>query len=96
MLYFLLSGSFPFWIGSANQFHRMTSSQLRDGITRGSPMFTKDPWSNYSPKVKDLICKMLEKDPAQRISAAGAASHLWFAEVLGEADAGGAACTASR
>jgi serine/threonine protein kinase len=78
MLYHLLSGGFPFWLGSAQQFHGMTSSELRDGILRGSPMFAKDPWAGYSPSVKDLICKMLEKDPAQRISAADAAAHPWF------------------
>lgn len=83
MLYHLLSGSFPFWAGSAGQLHGMTSSELRDGITRGSPMFMKDPWASYSPRVKDLVCKMLEKNPEERITTANAAAHLWFAEVLG-------------
>ncbi|KAI8472966.1 MAG: kinase-like domain-containing protein [Monoraphidium minutum] len=97
MLYHLLSGGFPFWVGSADQFHGMTPAELRDGILRGSPMFMRDPWAGYSPRVKDLICKMLEKNPADRITAAAAASHLWFAEVLGdEAAAGGGAAAAVR
>ncbi|GBF93233.1 CDPK-related kinase-like [Raphidocelis subcapitata] len=95
MLYHLLSGGFPFWLGSAHQFHGMTSSELRDGILRGSPMFTKDPWGSYSPRVKDLICRMLEKDPNQRITAAGAAAHQWFAEALGDEAAAAAAPRAS-
>jgi calcium-dependent protein kinase len=88
MLYHLLSGGFPFWLGSSQQFHGMSSAELRDGITRGSPMFTRDPWAGYSPRVKDLICRMLEKDPAQRLTAAGAMSHQWFAEALGAAATG--------
>jgi calcium-dependent protein kinase len=95
MLYHLLSGGFPFWLGGAEQFHGMTSAELRDGITRGSPMFTRDPWAGYSPRVKDLICRMLEKDPAQRLTAAGAMAHLWFAETLGsEAEGASAGATA--
>jgi calcium-dependent protein kinase len=90
MLYHLLSGAFPFWAGGAEQFHGMSPAELRDGICRGSPMFLRDPWGAYSPSVRDLIVRMLEKDPEKRISAAEAAGHQWFAEVLGrEVAAGG-------
>jgi calcium-dependent protein kinase len=95
MLYHLLSGAFPFWLGSPSQFHSMSSLELRDGIVRGSPSFTKDPWSDYSPKVRDLICAMLEKDPHQRVTAAGAAAHAWFDEALGGDDDGGAGAAAA-
>lgn len=89
MLYHLLSGSFPFWSGGPEEFHGMSAAELRDGIVRGTPVFLKNPWTSYSPKVKDLICKMLEKDPRQRITARAACAHPWFGEVLGgEAAAG--------
>jgi len=82
LLYHLLSGGFPFWPGSADEFHGMTATELRDGIVRGTPMFLKEKWGHVSPKAKDLIVRMLEKDPSQRISATAAAAHQWFAEVL--------------
>lgn len=94
MLYFLLSGSFPFWLGSARAFHRMTPAQLRDGIVRGAPTFARDPWASYSPKAKDLVCRLLEKDPAARPRAAEALAHPWFAEVLGAAEAAEAVAAA--
>jgi serine/threonine protein kinase len=92
MLYHLLTGAFPFWAGGAEQFHGMTAAELRDGICRGTPMFLRDPFEGYSPSVRDLLMRMLEKDPERRLSAATAAGHQWFAEVLGaDAASGGAA-----
>lgn len=62
-------------------------ARLCDGIVSGSPMFLRDAWAHISPHARRLICAMLEKDPSQRITAAGAAAHEWFAAVL-SAEAG--------
>jgi serine/threonine protein kinase len=84
LLYHLLSGAFPFWPCGADELHGLTATELRDGVVRGSPLFLEDRWGGASPLVKDLLVRMLEKDPRRRLTAAGAAGHQWFAEVLGE------------
>ena len=58
---------------------------------RGTPMFMRDPWGSFSPTASDLVVKMLEKDPKQRVTAAAAASHSWFVDVLGSEAGGGSA-----
>ena len=35
-------------------------------------------WENVTPMAKDLIVRLLAKDPKQRISLDGAMAHPWF------------------
>jgi len=42
--------------------------------------FRKIDWRKRSPELQDLIVKMLNTDPAERISAAEALQHPWFKE----------------
>jgi serine/threonine protein kinase len=35
-------------------------------------------WDKISPEAKDLVHKMLQKDPRQRINAREALQHYWF------------------
>jgi calcium/calmodulin-dependent protein kinase I len=42
------------------------------------PDFPDKYWSTISPEAKDLVNKLLVKDPAQRISAKDALQHPWF------------------
>jgi serine/threonine protein kinase len=58
------------------------------------PTFARDPWARYAPSARDLITRMLEKDPAERITAAAALRHPWFADAL-SADAAHAAAAAA-
>jgi serine/threonine protein kinase len=40
--------------------------------------FRKTDWKKKSPELQDLIVKMLQIDPAERISASEALKHPWF------------------
>ena len=42
-------------------------------------------WDKISGEAKDLVHKMLQKDPRYRISAGDALSHAWFNIDVGDA-----------
>lgn len=51
---------------------------LFDGISITN--FLDYVWSSKSETVKDLILKMLDKDPTKRLSAKEAKNHPWIVE----------------
>ncbi|KAJ4840037.1 Calcium-dependent protein kinase 17 [Turnera subulata] len=72
MLYILLCGVPPFWAESEHG--------IFNAILRGHVDFTSDPWPQISPQAKDLVRKMLNSDPKQRLTAAQVLSHPWIKE----------------
>ncbi|KAF2291950.1 hypothetical protein GH714_042292 [Hevea brasiliensis] len=72
MLYILLCGVPPFWAESE---HGIFNAILRSHID-----FTSDPWPSISPQAKDLVRKMLNSDPKQRLTAIQVLSHPWIKE----------------
>ncbi|KAL0771047.1 hypothetical protein Bca101_036198 [Brassica carinata] len=64
ILYLLLSGKHPF----------ETESEIR----RGSLDLESKPWPCVSENAKDLVKKMLTKDPNNRISASNVLEHSWI------------------
>jgi calcium-dependent protein kinase len=70
ILYIMLCGYPPFE-GDNNKeiFKRVLQQKLE---------FDPEDWTNISDDAKDLISRMLEKDPAKRISAIEALDHIWF------------------
>ncbi|CAD5174860.1 unnamed protein product [Musa acuminata subsp. malaccensis] len=73
ILYILLSGVPPFWAE--------TEKGIFDAISQGYIDFESQPWPTISQSAKDLIRKMLTKDPKQRITAAQAlAEDPWLRE----------------
>ncbi|XP_057441438.1 calcium-dependent protein kinase 17-like [Lotus japonicus] len=72
MLYILLSGVPPFWAESENG--------IFNAILRGHIDFTSDPWPSLSPAAKDLVRKMLNSDPKQRLTAHEVLNHPWIKE----------------
>ncbi|KAL1545205.1 Calcium-dependent protein kinase 17 [Salvia divinorum] len=72
MLYILLSGVPPFWAESENG--------IFNAILRSHVDFSCDPWPNISNGAKDLIKKMLNSDPRQRLSAFQVLNHPWIKE----------------
>ncbi|CAL9087051.1 unnamed protein product [Musa textilis] len=73
ILYILLSGVPPFWAE--------TEKGIFDAISQGYIDFESQPWPTISPGAKELIRRMLTKDPKQRITAAEAlAEHPWLRE----------------
>ncbi|CAM8952904.1 unnamed protein product [Rhodiola kirilowii] len=72
MLYILLCGVPPFWAESEHG--------IFNAILRGHVDFTSDPWPSISPQAKDLVKKMLNSDPSQRLTAFEVLNHPWIKE----------------
>jgi len=72
MLYILLCGVPPFWAESENG--------IFNAILRGHVDFTSEPWPSISNGAKDLIRKMLNSDPKQRLTAYQVLDHPWIKE----------------
>jgi calcium-dependent protein kinase len=72
IIYAMLSGSLPFDHESQKETIRMT---LEDKLVFDLPC-----WDTLSDTCKDLITKLLQKNPKNRISLDEAMSHKWFAE----------------
>ncbi|KAK3016579.1 hypothetical protein RJ639_005852 [Escallonia herrerae] len=64
ILYILLSGVPPFWAD--------TEKGIFDMILEGHIDYQSAPWPSISASAKDLVKKMLTKDPKKRITAAQA------------------------
>lgn len=72
ILYILLSGTPPFWAE--------TDKGIFEAILEGQLDLQSSPWPSISTSAKDLIKKMLAKDPKKRITAAEALGHEWLRE----------------
>lgn len=76
ILYILLSGVPPFWAEA--------EKGIYEAILNGNLDLQSKPWPKISPSAKDLIKKMLTRDPKSRITAAQVLEHPWM-KVGGEA-----------
>ena len=70
ILYILLCGYTPFF-GEKDE-------EIYEQVLKGEYDFPKEEWDNVSQEAKNLIKKMIEKDPAKRISALEALQDDWF------------------
>ncbi|KAL2327327.1 hypothetical protein Fmac_020754 [Flemingia macrophylla] len=70
ILYILLSGVPPFW--------GETEQEIFEAILHNELDFTSDPWPVISESAKDLVRKMLVRDPSKRISAHDVLRHPWI------------------
>lgn len=70
MLFVFLCGYPPFEGDNNKEIFR---NVLKQALT-----FDPADWTTISDSAKDLVKKMLEKDPAQRISAQQCLEHPWF------------------
>ncbi|KAL0308235.1 UNVERIFIED_CONTAM: Calcium-dependent protein kinase [Sesamum radiatum] len=69
IVYILLCGVPPFW-GESEQ-------ELFEEIMCGEIDFRSDPWPNISESAKDVVKKMLVRDPKRRITAHQVLCHPW-------------------
>lgn len=72
ILYILLSGVPPFWAE--------TEKGIFDAILQGEIDFESQPWPSISPSAKDLVKRMLTKDPKKRITSTQVLEHHWIKE----------------
>jgi calcium-dependent protein kinase len=70
ILYTLLSGRPPFE-GSSDV-------QILESIKKSSANLSGGVWDQISKEAKDLVQKMLNKDPKKRLSATEALNHPWI------------------
>ncbi|CDP17874.1 unnamed protein product [Coffea canephora] len=72
ILYILLSGVPPFWAETDNGIFKQ--------ILKGKIDFVSDPWPQISDSAKDLIQRMLCRDPRKRITAHEVLCHPWIVD----------------
>ncbi|TYH32633.1 hypothetical protein ES332_D13G003500v1 [Gossypium tomentosum] len=70
ILYILLSGVPPFWAESEDG--------IFDQVLHGDLDFESDPWPNISESAKDLVRRMLIRDPKKRLTAHAVLCHPWI------------------
>ncbi|CAI9779469.1 unnamed protein product [Fraxinus pennsylvanica] len=70
ILYILLCGVPPFWAE--------TEQGVAQAIIRSVVEFKRDPWPKVSANAKDLVKKMLNPDPKQRLTAQEVLDHPWL------------------
>ena len=78
LLYVLIAGSFP-WHSQAGQEGVGGVDEMDSCILEARYDFNASVWRQVSAECKDLIMKMLVKEPWKRLSAAKALKHAWFA-----------------
>ncbi|KAL9233403.1 hypothetical protein vseg_008412 [Gypsophila vaccaria] len=72
ILYILLSGVPPFWAE--------TDAGIFKQVLKGKIDFDSQPWPSISNGAKDLITKMLERNPKKRLTAYQVLSHPWIVD----------------
>jgi len=75
MLYWLLSGEFPFK-GS-------NKMQLGMQVVQQDPCMEGESWNEVSNEAKEVIRLMLTKDPEERATVKELLAHKWFKQVVG-------------
>ncbi|PWA98446.1 EF-hand domain pair [Artemisia annua] len=70
ILYILLCGVPPFWAE--------TEQEVAQAILHSRIDFKRDPWSKVSENAKDLVKKMLDRDPKRRLTAQQVLEHPWL------------------
>lgn len=76
ILYVLLSGVTPFY--------GKNKKEILMSVLRGHYTFNLKPFKVCSDEVKDLISKLLVKDPSKRFTAEQAYHHLWVQQQVDE------------
>ncbi|KAF9676509.1 hypothetical protein SADUNF_Sadunf08G0009300 [Salix dunnii] len=72
IIYILLSGVPPFWAE--------TEQEIFEQVLHGDLDFSSDPWPSISESAKDLVRRMLVRDPKSRLTAHEVLCHPWVQE----------------
>ncbi|CAD5111100.1 DgyrCDS445 [Dimorphilus gyrociliatus] len=73
MMFYLISGTLPFQASSESKLHEL----IKEAAIL--LQFEKDTvWAGISEEAKDLLLKMLDRNPAHRVTAQEALNHKWL------------------
>eukprot|EP00270_Netrium_digitus_P011671 TRINITY_DN3725_c0_g1_i5.p1 TRINITY_DN3725_c0_g1~~TRINITY_DN3725_c0_g1_i5.p1 ORF type:complete len:504 (+),score=28.51 TRINITY_DN3725_c0_g1_i5:17-1528(+) len=86
LLFAMISGHMPFT--------GPTETEIFVAILKGKPSMSSRNWTSISPEAKDIISRLLQIDPAQRITAEDALDHPWIQAHWEKTQASGV-CTSS-
>nr|CAB3465907.1 unnamed protein product [Digitaria exilis] len=78
IIYILLCGVPPFWAE--------TEQGIFEQVLHGSLDFDSDPWPSVSENAKDLLRKVLIRDPKRRLSAHQVLCHPWLQTIASAPD----------
>ncbi|KAL8542299.1 hypothetical protein ACS0TY_003240 [Phlomoides rotata] len=78
IIYIMLCGTPPFW--------GETEQDIFEAVLRGDIDFSSDPWPNILKSAKDLVKRMLVRDPRKRITTHQALYHPWVQQINGVAN----------
>ncbi|PHJ15709.1 calcium-dependent protein kinase cdpk9, partial [Cystoisospora suis] len=73
IMYQLLSGIHPFYVPGLDN-----EATVKNKILNLDPSLTGDEWQCVSSQAKDLVKKLINKNPKKRLSAQQALEHPWF------------------
>jgi len=80
--YQLVTGRLPF-VDKVNQ--RPNAKEVFRAILEDPIDFRSEPWPRLSAECRDLVMKMMDRDPAKRITARAALLHPWLQQTAAEA-----------
>ncbi len=75
----LVTGQLPFW-ASYRELESLEWEQLTRAVLMQEIEYVGERWESMSPACKDLCSRLLDRDPATRITAVEALQHQWFAD----------------
>jgi serine/threonine protein kinase len=83
-MYQMLTGRLPFWRSkSLSDVSKLQPYEIVAAIRTHEVQFPRELWAPISAEAQDLVARMLDRNPATRITAQQALAHPWLAGVLG-------------
>uniref|UniRef100_A0A251UE45 non-specific serine/threonine protein kinase n=1 Tax=Helianthus annuus TaxID=4232 RepID=A0A251UE45_HELAN len=78
IVYILLCGVPPFWAGASSVTPWQTQEEIFEQVQHGDLDLSSSPWLSISDGAKDLVRRMLDRDPKRRLTAHEVLSHPWI------------------
>jgi len=80
----MLTGKLPFWQDkSMQQVAALPPYAIIAAVRTHDVSYPKPTWAALSRESQQLVASMLERNPADRITAPEALAHPWFVKMLG-------------